>query len=171
MNRKFLVPAIVLVLFVIIGLSFLVNQQKRTGGAKTNGSISATSKQKSNTPPPTQSVSGPSQPDFFGFDEILNTGVTDNQISALKFAFSKYAKTLDSGLEKVTVSNAVTAPHQAQSNAPDVTNFDVQIDGQSGYTASITSSDLTSITLQLKNPQGTVIFDSGLIDLYKGIGN
>lgn len=171
MNRKILIPAIVLVLVLIIGLSFLVKSKKQTSGTKTASSSSTSKNQKSNTPPPAQSVSGPSQPDFFGFDAILNTGVTDNQISALKFAFSKYAKTLDAGLKTITVSNAISVPRDSESNNPYIKTFDVQIDGQSGYTASITSSDLTSITLQLKNPQGAIIFESGLIDLYKGIGN
>jgi hypothetical protein len=124
------------------------------------------------TPSPANPALGSTAPNYTGFDDLLNYGLSSDQESDLKYAFTKFAASTNQHFSEVDLTNIAVAPHDSTSSAPDTATFNVTINNQINYQGRLAYSNLTAAELYLTNPQtGAQVYDSGLIDVYNGVGD
>jgi hypothetical protein len=166
-----------LIMFVAIGFAVLIviaataviigSSIKQPSGQTTTEATPSDTPEP--TPTPQDTAKATSQPDFIGLDGLLDIGVADDQITDLKYAFSKFAAANNKLVDTIAITKVVAAVHDPNSASTIFTaTFTADLDG-AGYTAKYEYSDLTAGRLFLSQ-SGKQIFDSGVIDVYNGIG-
>lgn len=168
-RRLIMVIAIGSAVLIIIATTAIVissSVKKPSGQTTTEATPSDTPEP---TPTPQDAAKAPSQPDFIGLDGLLDIGVADDQITDLKYAFSKFATANKKSVDTIAITQVVAAVHDPGSASTIFTvTFNADLDGTS-YNAKYNYSDLTAGQLFLSQ-SGKQIFDSGIIDVYNGIG-
>jgi hypothetical protein len=125
------------------------------------------------TPTPTQVSDVPSQPDYSGFDSLLNIGLSADQEDDAQYAFVKYGQAKNMNIVDVSIDpNSVTLALHTVNDSTNTASFNVTVNDQTVYVGKLNYSGLTAAELILTNPQsGTQVYDSGTIDVYNGIGD
>lgn len=167
-------PRARLIIFVAIGLAVLIGIgvfiATLSSGSPT--SVATPSPATSGTPEPTptpQDTAKAPAINFVGLEGFDENGLSDDQMTALKFGFSKYAKA-NKPVKTATLSAVEPAPRDPSDNNPTFTlTFTANLDGTI-YNGRFDYADLTAGRLFLINKSGKQIFDSGLIDVYNGVG-
>lgn len=97
---------------------------------------------------------------FSGTSALINSGLTVNQVSALKQAFFKYK----SSAQSIVINQSSVEPGPHNPNGIGFTiNFTVAIDSKLSK-AAVSYSGLNDIRLYLYDPQNnSLVFDSGVI--------
>jgi hypothetical protein len=167
-NRKKLIAigaAVVVIIGAAIAILILPQGANRSGTGNTPSP--------SPTPPPADSAKASTRPNYTNFDDFLTFGVTPDQVSDLKYAFFKYIKSSKKTVKNVAVSQIHPIPRNPDVFNPIFSlNFTVKFDSGTTYSAKVETSQTTWARLYLYNSGGTtLIYDSGPIDLYNGIGN
>ncbi len=174
-HKTILIAGGVVALIVIVAVTLILTRgSKGSGGQATPTPTTAPTATVTPTPSPDNQAKGSSAPTFSGFDNLLDHGVTSDQVDALKFAFTKYGQTSGKTIKQVdldTPSLVFAAPNQDLNYS--VATFNVNLDGKTTYFAKLNySRNLTAIELFLSTtPNSPVLYDSGNIDLFEGIGN
>lgn len=109
--------------------------------------------------------SNPDRPVYLGFDDLLNNGLTLDQLSFLKTGFYNYSKA-SGGIKEISVDIAsITNSHdKATPGSAFVIEFNVRTDRKNDFLAQIQYRDLSSLKLILLDPKTRAqVFDSGLI--------
>lgn len=106
-------------------------------------------------------------PLFLGTSNLLNYGLTTDQVADVKLAFTNYSTSLKTPVKQVSIdvrSIKASPPGHEDPNAPSYVTFNVVLDNATTYAAKAQYNDLESIELFLTDPKtGRLIFDSGVI--------
>lgn len=108
-----------------------------------------------------------STPIFLGFDDLLNVGVTSQQLAAIKQAFNNYS--LDGSKNIKEISLFVTtikrlAPNRDTNDYGDVVTFDIKIDREQLLSAKVESTSVKVSRLYLYKNGSQLVFDSNDVD-------
>jgi|GEM_PF-3488689 len=169
-NRPLVIAAVGLAVFVLLTAVVLILAHS---GGNTPAGQSSAAPTPTPTPSPANPALGSSAPTYEGFDDLLNYGLSSDQESDLKYAFTKFAAAANLRVTEIDLGSIAIAPHDSTSASTNSTaTFTATINKTTIYQARLVYSNLTAAELYLNNPQtGAQIFDSGLIDVYNGIGD
>lgn len=111
--------------------------------------------------------SNSASPIFLGFDDLLNVGVTSQQLAAIKQAFNNYS--LDGNKDIKEISLFITtikrlAPNRDTNDYGDVVTFDIKIDREQLLSAKVESTSVKVSRLYLYKNGGQLVFDSNDVD-------
>jgi hypothetical protein len=183
--RAVLILSLALAITIILGILFSLHsghakvvsssntpQPGATSTPHPSASVSA-SNPVTPAPTPTQVSTVPSQPDYSGFDSLINIGLSSDQQNDAEYAFVKYGEAKNMNITDVTIDpNSVTLALNTVNSSTDTASFNVTINDQDVYIGKLNFSGLTAAELILTNPQtGAQVYDSGTIDVYNGIGD
>jgi hypothetical protein len=160
-NRKLLILAGIgcVILLLIIALVATTASKKPTASPTPSSSA---------TPSPDAVQKGPAMPKFSGFDPLQDSGISSNQLDAVKYGFFKYSKSINKHIDEVTLSSYNVVPHNRYSTTTtDTINITVSLDSTSAN-GRIEYDGFYAARLYLST---TPAFDSGTIDLFHGVGN
>lgn len=105
-------------------------------------------------------------PLFLGFDDLIDHGLSQEQLQGLKTAFYNYSKTLEQPLKEISidVKNIVDTKEERGNEQFFVSNFPVMLDRKDVYKAKIEYTGLNDIRLYIYDGQRrTLVYDSKTI--------
>lgn len=154
-----------------IGVSGLQKPAASNTTANTSNAP-ATSTTKSPTPMATL-IKAPNRPVFTGFEILRDHGLSTNQLDDVTFSITKFNKTLATPGQNITLlGNSLVFSAQQPDAASRSAGFTIQLDSRTSYTVNVRYFDLTAAQTIIADPATKkVVFDSGTVDLYEGIGN
>jgi len=170
-NRKLLLigaGAAVLVIIIAI-VAFATTRPTANPSASSTPNPSGTI---APTPTPSDAAKAPAVPLYENFSALLDNGLSDDQLSAVKYAFVKYAKASGKTITQVSLDpNSLATKLHTSGHPADTTTFIGTINSKDGYEANVEATNLTAARLYLTDSKTGAVYDSGLIDLYNGVGN
>jgi hypothetical protein len=154
-------PMLVLaIIVVILGISLIAVWQVKSSVPSNAATVTGN--------PVAAAPKTSSFPGFSGFDTLVDDGVTDDQLTGLKYAFSRYTNNLPTKVRQVAIdkSTIVAVPRDRNSTSLiNIIRFSVNLD-TTPYDAEVDYSSLSPVQLKLFDPaSGATIFDSGVIDI------
>lgn len=99
-----------------------------------------------------------------GSSELINDGLSSEQLIALKQAFFQYFQANKQEVRGMSVTNITKTLHDHAAGDYSSLNFDVTLDNKTAYKAKVVMINLTAIQLTLFDNSGAKLFDSGTID-------
>ena len=103
------------------------------------------------------------EPVYVNFEEFIDQGMVADQMELLKFAVNKFVATRPKQIEQIGVSTLdYTRPPIGSNDNTTKVAFTMNLDG-SNYRANITYLNYSYMELQVSEPTGKQIFDSGRI--------
>jgi hypothetical protein len=95
-------------------------------------------------------------------NQLLNYGMTSDQLANLQKAFYKYFGTIHQHIRSVELTNLKKTPHDPQSaSRTNTISFSVSWSGSNTYSAKVDYTGLTASRLYIYGSGGSVVFDSG----------
>jgi hypothetical protein len=180
LSRNRLIAIGAIVALVIVGIAVLAFRPGGPGAALTGnyGSGASPSPSASAKPTPTPTPDDPAKAptttmDFSGTDALYNIGLSTNNIDALRYAYNKWGKAANMNLVQVAVKDGTVKTRPRYRNDPGRTiEYDVVVNATDTYHSVVSISNTTAIDLYInKPPSTTVIYHSGVIDLFHGVGD
>ena len=101
---------------------------------------------------------------YLGFDKLLNVGITNYQLEAIKQAFSNYFFEKNQGVKYISATVATivrTAPNRDTNDERDIVTFSGTFDQTTKFNARVESSDSQTSRLYLYDKNDKLLFDSG----------
>lgn len=173
-QQKLLIGAMALFAVVIVTISLLTSHNKPPATKKT-GPGTNTVKYDANSGETVRTIDGEhgntgvsnDAPLYLGTDELLNAGLTTDQLTNLETAFYRYSATNSLHIKQVSIT---TGSAQTRIINPNTENeitaidFTVVFDSKTKVSATVQYSGFESVELILHDSSGAQIYDSGVID-------
>lgn len=168
-KRNRVIAIAVLVILVVVGLTAIIVSRPNNKKSDDRYIDSWTGQVVSNPPGKDRDTFGQpnDRPVFLGLHELLNQGMTQDQLDSLKDNFYEYSKTLKESIKEVSINVA-----EVTSERKDVNNktrfflyFEVKFDRKDIYKATVDYTGLDSVTLILTDSFGKEIYDSAKVEL------
>jgi hypothetical protein len=169
-NRKLLTALAVFVVTILATIFLLVSsnhkQKNKLPNLDSGRYYDAQSGQTVSNPSgkaPDTYGSASGQPIYLGISNLVDAGLTDDQLLRLKYAFNNYFTQSKKNAKEVSidVNSIVHGPHNPNSNSPFSLNFNVTVDRSKTLKAKIEYTGLEDIRLFLYDQKtNTQIYDS-----------
>ncbi len=158
---------ITVALFVVLGFGLWLLGQRKSNTTNTSGGQyydSRSGETISNPPGKAPEAYGtvPNQPIYPGFDKLLDIGISQYQLKALKTALYQYSQKTKQNISEFSldVSNLTIKPNGSKRTLL----FNVQFDRGTIRNMKMDYFNLTVVQLYVLNDQGRVVYNSGVVD-------
>jgi flagellar basal body-associated protein FliL len=167
-NRKIIIILIAFAVIVIAAVSLLSSHKgnNKTPNLDSGRYYDAKSGQTVSNPagkaPDTYGTPS-DQPIYLGISSFIDSGLSDDQLTRLKYAFYNYSIQNKKNIKEVSIDiNSIKpGPHNPNTNAPFTINFNVTFDRKATYRAKVEYSGLEDIRLFLYDQKTNAqIYDS-----------
>lgn len=104
----------------------------------------------SNNGPTTASGEAPTTPIFLGFSQLIDKGLSVNQVELIKSSLSTYSSKQNAQFKEVSLNvSTIKRIQPADDNAPDALEFSIKTDRTNDYFVHVEYSNISSITTKL----------------------
>lgn len=169
-RRRTIIILVVVSALLVAALVFLFTRGTNNGSTgDTSGTI--VTKYDANSGETVRTIEGESNTGtsgtqvYLGTNELLNRGLSSNQITNLQTAFYRYSALKNLGIRQVSISvkTIETSVTGQGANRVYVAKFGVVFDEKTTVRASLNYSGLNSVQLFLYDLSGALLYDSGVI--------
>lgn len=145
MRKKYVITSIFVAILILIGIA--VHAYYSKGPAPTNNS---------------NNNSIGNMPTFTNENDLLNIGVTSEQLSNLEQTLEQYLSSIGKNTDQVHFTSITRLPTNPNATTPQSTvKFVVQLNAKDAYQASLDSFSLSEVRLYLYSLDGkTLLYDS-----------
>jgi len=110
------------------------------------------------TPNKTPESAGPSATiTYLGFSKLLNIGMTFDQLTLLKSYFAAYSTDQKTPIKEISITVASLKQIINRDTGEVTVTFNITIDRNSVYNATIKYSSITTLSLTINNPSDNII--------------
>lgn len=118
---------------------------------------------------PEFSDADPEAPTFLGFQELLQNGMTQQQVDNVRSALTTYAKPNNVREISLKVSSISVKPRDSKNAIKNVVEFEVKFDRKAVYyKVNSESTGITRTQVRLYDNTGALVHDSGILTGTKG---
>lgn len=102
-------------------------------------------------------------PTYYGTDDLLNIGLSSDQLNSVEYAFGQYFRSAKKTVKRIDISSVQAVSRNPNDPSPlNTVNFNVTFNTNDSYQARVDYSSITTIHLYLYNPtNNALVYDSG----------